>query len=151
MNSPRQTAAWVIGILVVLLYALVPVAWMISLSVKPTDKLSDKKFFSGFDFANYEAIFKNDDFTRALLNSLGIAAISTLIAITLAAMAAYALARLDFGGKTVILSGALAVAMFPPVSIVGSLFDVWRSIGLFDTWAGPVSYTHLTLPTTPYV
>jgi multiple sugar transport system permease protein len=150
-RSPRETAAWSIAILMVLLYALIPVAWMISLSVKPADKLGDGKFFSGVDWSNYDQIFANDDFTRALINSLGIAAISTLIAISLAAMAAYALARLDFAGKAMILSGALAVAMFPPISIVGSLFDIWRSVGLFDTWIGLIiPYMTFTLPLAIY-
>jgi multiple sugar transport system permease protein len=150
-TTPRQKVQWAIGILIVLLYALIPVAWMISLSLKPTDKLADRKFFSGVSFDNYSSIFHNSDFLDALRNSLGIAAISTLIAIVLAAMAAYALARLDFAGKTVILSGALAVAMFPPVSIVGSLFNVWRTIGLFDTWAGLIiPYLTFTLPLAIY-
>ena len=68
-------------------------------------------------------IFSDDTFLRALVNSIGIAAIATLISIVLAAMAAYAISRLDFAGKALILSGALAVAMFPPISIVGSLFE----------------------------
>jgi multiple sugar transport system permease protein len=149
--TARERVLWAIGILVVLLYALGPVAWMISLSLKPPDKLGDGKFISGFDTSNYSDIFKNDDFLRALVNSLGIAAISTLIAIVLAAMAAYALARLDFAGKAVILSGALAVAMFPPISIVGSLFEIWRSVGLFDTWAGLIiPYMTFTLPLAIY-
>jgi multiple sugar transport system permease protein len=150
-STARQKVMWGIAILVVLLYALIPVSWMISLSLKPGKDLGDKKFFSGFNFDNYSSIFKNDDFTRALINSLGIAAISTLIAIVLAAMAAYALARLDFAGKAVILSGALAVAMFPPVSIVGSLFAIWRSVGLFDTWPGLIiPYMTFTLPLAIY-
>ena len=150
-NTGPDRVKWSIAIAVVLLYALIPVAWMISLSLKPADKLSDKAFYSGIDFANYEAIFKNDDFIKALINSLGIAAISTLISIVVAAMAAYALARLDFAGKAVILSGALAVAMFPPISIVGSLFDIWRSVGLFDTWAGLIiPYLTFTLPLAIY-
>ena len=153
-HSPRQIFGWTIGIFLVLFYALIPVLWMISLSLKPGDKLGDKSFWSGIfnpDFSNYETIFEGDIFTRPLINSMGIAAISTLIAIVLAAMAAYALSRLEFPGKTLILSGALAVAMFPPVSIVGSLFDMWRSIGLYDTWAGLViPYMTFTLPLAIY-
>ena len=96
-------------------------------------------------------IFKDDMFISALVNSLGIAAIATLISIVLAAMAAYATSRLDFPGKTVILSGALAVAMFPPISIVGSLFDMWRAIGLYDTWLGLIiPYMTFTLPLAIY-
>ena len=77
--------------------------------------------------------------------------IATLISIVLAAMAAYATSRLDFKGKTVILSGALAVAMFPPISIVGSLFEMWRTLGLYDTWLGLIiPYMTFTLPLAIY-
>ena len=50
-----------------------------------------------------------------------------MIAVVLASIAAYAIARLDFPGKALILTGALAIAMFPPISIVGPLFDMWRN------------------------
>src|ERR687895_81225 len=87
----------------------------------------------------------------ALINSIGIAGIATLISIVLAAMAAYATARLNFTGKALILSGALAVAMFPPISIVGSLFDMWRAIGLLDTLPGLIiPYITFTLPPAIY-
>lgn len=150
-HTPRERALWTIGILVVLLYALIPVAWMASLSVKPVEKLSDGKFFSGISLDNYASIFEDDTFLAALINSIGIAMIATVISIGLAAMAAYALARLDFAGKAVILSGALAVAMFPPISIVGSLFDMWRAIGLYDTWLGLIiPYMTFALPLAIY-
>ncbi|MEA2665507.1 MAG: trehalose/maltose transport system permease protein, partial [Candidatus Eremiobacteraeota bacterium] len=136
-RTPREIAGWSIGILLVLLYALIPVIWIASLSLKPADQLGDKRFIpKHFSLDNYDTIFSTNEFTRALVNSLGIAAIATLIAIVLAAMAAYALTRLDFAGKSVILSGSLAVAMFPAISIVGSLFNIWRDIGLYDTWPG---------------
>ena len=150
-HTPRQKAYWSIAILVVILYALIPVAWITSLSLKTPDQVADGKFFSGFSLENYSQIFSENTFNAALVNSLGIAAIATLISIVLAAMAAYALARLDFSGKSIILSGALAVAMFPPISIVGSLFDMWRAIGLYDTWLGLIlPYMTFTLPLAIY-
>jgi multiple sugar transport system permease protein len=150
-HTGRERGMWSILILVVVLYALIPVAWITSLSLKSSDQLSDRKFFSGISFDNYDVIFSDDTFLAALINSLGIAGIATLISIVLAAMAAYALARLDFAGKAVILSGALAVAMFPPISIVGSLFDMWRTIGLYDTWPGLIiPYMTFTLPLAIY-
>lgn len=150
-HSGREWGLWSIGILVVLLYALIPVVWITSLSLKTPDQVGDGKFFSGFSFENYDVVFSDDTFLAALINSLGIAGIATLISIVLAAMAAYALARLDFAGKAVILSGALAVAMFPPISIVGSLFDMWRAIGLYDTWPGLIiPYMTFTLPLAIY-
>jgi multiple sugar transport system permease protein len=150
-HSNRERLFWAIGILVVLLYALIPVGWIAALSFKTPDQVGDGKFFSGFSFDNYDVIFNDDTFLAALINSLGIAGIATLISIVLAAMAAYALARLEFAGKAVILSGALAVAMFPPISIVGSLFDMWRAVGLYDTWPGLIiPYMTFTLPLAIY-
>lgn len=150
-HSARERVLWLIGILVVIFYALIPVVWITSLSLKKPAEVGDKKFFSGFSFDNYDVIFSDDTFIAALINSLGIAAIATLISIALAAMAAYALSRLEFAGKAVILSGALAVAMFPPISIVGSLFDMWRAIGLYDTWPGLIiPYMTFTLPLAIY-
>jgi multiple sugar transport system permease protein len=150
-RSAREKVLWSIAILVVLFYALFPVAWITSLSLKTPDQLADKKFFSGIHFDNYKTIFKTSDFTHALINSIGIAAIATVIAIVLAAMAAYALSRLDFAGKALILSGALAVAMFPAISIVGSLFQLWRTIGIYDTWIGLIiPYLTFALPLAIY-
>jgi multiple sugar transport system permease protein len=150
-HTNRERVLWAIGILVVLLYALIPVAWITSLSFKTPEEVADKKFFSGFSFDNYDVVFSDDTFIAALINSIGIAGIATFISIVLAAMAAYATSRLDFTGKTLILSGALAVAMFPPISIVGSLFDMWRAIGIYDTWPGLIiPYMTFTLPLAIY-
>jgi multiple sugar transport system permease protein len=151
-STPRQKVLWTIAILVVVLYALIPVAWIASLSFKSSTTIGDKHFFpQSWSFDNYKTLFQTDEFNRALINSIGIALIATVIAVVLASMAAYALSRLDFTGKTVILSGSLAVAMFPPISIVGSLFNLWRNVGLFDTWAGLIiPYMTFTLPLAIY-
>jgi multiple sugar transport system permease protein len=150
-HTNRERLLWSIGILVVLLYALIPVAWIASLSFKTPEEVADGKFFSGFSFDNYDVVFSDDTFLAALINSIGIAGIATVISIVLAAMTAYATARLDFTGKTLILSGALAVAMFPPISIVGSLFDIWRAVGIYDTWIGLIiPYMTFTLPLAIY-
>jgi multiple sugar transport system permease protein len=150
-HTAKERTLWSIGILVVLLYALIPVAWITALSFKTPDEVADRKFFSGFSFDNYDVVFSDDTFIAALINSIGIAGIATFISIVLAAMAAYATSRLDFTGKALILSGALAVAMFPPISIVGSLFDMWRAIGIYDTWPGLIiPYMTFTLPLAIY-
>jgi multiple sugar transport system permease protein len=152
--TPRQKVAWLIAIALVVLYALVPIAWMISLSLKKASTIGTDTGFlpKTATFENYSNLFKGGtEFTHALINSFGIAAIATVISIALAAMAAYALARLDFAGKALILSGALAIAMFPAISIVGSLFNTWRSIGLFDTWPGLIiPYMTFSLPLAIY-
>ncbi len=154
-HTNRQRIFWSVGILIVIVYALVPVAWLISLSLKDPAAIGTTD--TGFipkdpTLQNYKDLFGGDSpFEKALLNSFGIAAIATLISIVLAAMAAYAVTRLDFPGKTVILTGALAIAMFPPISIVGSLFELWRNLGLFDTWQGLIiPYMTFALPLAIY-
>jgi multiple sugar transport system permease protein len=151
-TTAREKALWSIGILAVLLYALIPVIWITSLSLKPPADIGDGKFIpETFTLDNYDQIFSTNIFNAALVNSIGIASISTLISIFLASMAAYALSRLNFTGKTLILSGALAIAMFPAISIIGPLFDMWRSLGLFDTWLGLIiPYLTFTLPLAIY-
>ena len=80
-----------------------------------------------------------------------IALIATTIAIVLASFTAYAIARLDFPGKSLVLAGALAIAMFPPISIVGPLFDMWRTLGLYDTYVGLIiPYLTFALPLAIY-
>jgi multiple sugar transport system permease protein len=153
-TDTRTKVLWAIGITIVVLYALVPVAWLVSLSLKSPDTIgTDKNFLpSNATFDNYSNLFTGEsDFPEALRNSLLAAGGATLIAIVLAAMAAYALARLNFTGKALILSGSLAIAIFPPISIVGSLFAVWRNIGLFDTIPGLIiPYMTFSLPLAIY-
>jgi multiple sugar transport system permease protein len=152
--TSRQKVAWTIAILVVVLYALIPIAWLVSLSLKSASTIgTDTGFLPATPtLDNYSALFKGgSEFGSALGNSLICAGVATLIAIVLAAMAAYALARLDFAGKALILSGSLAIAMFPPISIVGSLFNLWREIGLFDTKLGLIiPYMTFSLPLAIY-
>ena len=139
---------WAAGTIIVVLYAMIPIAWIVSLSLKPAQDLGDNKFFPrSISFDNYTSIFEDGQFTAALRNSIGIAAISTVLAVILAMFAAYAIVRLDFPGKAIILSGALAIAMFPPISIAGPLFNMWRSLNLYDTWPGLIiPYMTFTLP-----
>jgi multiple sugar transport system permease protein len=156
-RGSRDYALWSIGILLVLIFALIPVLWLISLSLKPPDAITDGRFIpSEISLDNYKSLFEGgiDDspFIKPLINSIGIALITTVIAITLAAFTAYAIARLEFPGKRLILAGALAIAMFPPISTVGPLFDMWRALGLYDTWPGLIiPYLTFSLPLAIYV
>jgi multiple sugar transport system permease protein len=148
----RKLGQWVAADFVVFVFAIFPVFWLLMLSLKDITTINDGRLIpSKWSFDNYKNIFEQDIFTRALINSIGIALISTFIAVVLAAMAAYAIARLDFPGKALILSAALAIAMFPPISIVGPLYNMWRNLGLYDTWPGLIiPYMTFTLPLAIY-
>jgi multiple sugar transport system permease protein len=156
-RGTREYALWSIAILAVLVVALIPVLWLISLSLKPTDAVADGRFLpSEISFDNYKSLFEGgigeSPFIKPLINSILIALSTTVIAITFASFAAYAIARLEFPGKRLILAGALAIAMFPPISTVGPLFDMWRAIGLYDTYPGLIiPYLTFSLPLAIYV
>jgi multiple sugar transport system permease protein len=154
-RDPQAYLGWSFALLAILVYALIPVLWLVSLSFKTPATVSDKKFIpSETTFDNYTTLFEgglDSPLLRPLINSVSIALIATVIAVTLASFTAYAIARLDFPGKTVILAGALAIAMFPPISVVGPLFDMWRALGLYDTYLGLIiPYLTFALPLAIY-
>jgi multiple sugar transport system permease protein len=156
-RGSREYVLWTIAIVLVLAFALVPVLWLLSISLKPTEAIADGRFIpSEISFENYEALFTGgideSPFIKPLINSIAIALITTVVAIVLAAFAAYAIARLEFPGKRLILAGALAIAMFPPISTVGPLFDMWRALGIYDTYPGLIiPYLTFSLPLAIYV
>lgn len=139
---------WGFGVVISVAYALIPVAWILSLSLKPAADLNDNRFFPRVvSFDHYRAIFQDIQFPAALWNSVGIATLSSLLAVTLGMFAAYAIVRLEFPGRRLVLGAALSIAIFPPIAIIGPLFNLWRAVGLFDTWAGLVlPYMTFTLP-----
>jgi multiple sugar transport system permease protein len=152
-HTPSRRLFWSLAVAAVLFYALIPVLWIISLSLKTPESIGDGRFLpSHWTLDNYNAVFNTPFFTSALRNSIGIALIATLIALAFASMAAYAITRLDFPGKSAILAGALAISMFPAISIVGGLFNVWRQVGLYDTWPGLIlPYLSFSLPLSIYI
>src|SRR5215217_1897059 len=152
-TTPRRKTLWALAVFVVLVYALIPVLWIISLSLKTPETIGDGRFIpSEWTLDNYDSVFRTDFFTAALRNSIGIAMIATLISLAFAAMAAYAITRLEFRGKSAILAGSLAISMFPAISIVGGLFDMWRQIGLYNTWLGLIlPYLSFSLPISIYI
>ncbi|HHV21173.1 MAG TPA: carbohydrate ABC transporter permease [Propionibacterium sp.] len=155
-DSTKNKLVWAVIAVVVLLYALGPVASILANSFKPSSEFAGGGSFlpKAPTLENYQSIFVGDArdlFLPALVNSLGITLIATAIAVVLATFCAYAIARLDFPGKRVILTSALAVSIFPVISIVTPLFNLWRQIGLYDTWPGLIiPYLSLTLPISIY-
>lgn len=151
-SSPvKRRLVWTIISILVVVYALFPVASILATSFKlPSDLTSGTFLPSTWSWTNYEQILVGDAqtlFLSALRNSIGISLIATFIAVVLATLCAYGIARLDFPGKKLVLTTALGVSIFPVISIVTPLFNLWRNIGLYDTWLGLIiPYLSLTLP-----
>jgi multiple sugar transport system permease protein len=138
--------------LLAVLYAVIPVLWIASLSFKPAASVTDGNFVPrDWTLDNYRSIFDTSEFTRALINSIGIALIATTLAVVIGTMAAYAIARLDFPGKKLLIGMSLMIAMFPQVSLVSPMFDIERRVNLFDTWPGLIlPYITFSLPLAIY-
>ncbi len=143
----------IIGVALILIWCLLPIVWIISLSFKSIESVTvgnpgffpSEGTFAGWE--NYTEVWDNEQFKRAIVNSIGISLIATLLSVIFATLAAYAIARLEFKGKRFVLSMALAIAMFPVVALVGPLFDLWRLFGIYDTWIGLIiPYMSFTLP-----
>ncbi|MGH3472687.1 MAG: carbohydrate ABC transporter permease, partial [Nocardioidaceae bacterium] len=137
--KPKMGVAHWIGFVLILIWCLLPIAWIISLSLKSVNETtagSPQFLPKTWTIDNYKTILQDNDFLHALLNSFGIGIIATVLSVIFATLCAYAVARLDFKGKKVVLSIALAIAMFPVVSLIGPLFNLWRTLHLFNTWPG---------------
>jgi len=150
MTGNRTSHWWTAWGLIILVWALFPLLWMVSLSFKDpnTFRSSTPTFFpKEWVWTNYDTVFSDSLFTSALRNSVGIALIATLLSVIVAMFAAYAIARLEFPGKKLLLSMALAIAMFPQAALVGPLFNMWRNLGIYDTWIGLIiPYLTFALP-----
>src|ERR1700738_3498409 len=147
-----RAPGWTVVNILVVVYSLFPVLWILSLSLKPTSSVKDGKLIpSHVTFDNYQGKIAGDILTSALVNSIGIGLITTVIAVVVGGMAAYAVARLAFPGKRLLVGIALLIAMFPQISLVTPIFNIWRSIGLFDTWPGLIiPYITFALPLAIY-
>jgi multiple sugar transport system permease protein len=154
MKTSRRTQVfWIVGAVLIILYAIIPVLWIVSLSFKEGDAITDNSFVpTVWSWENYRTVFASDLFTTALRNSVGMALIATTISVILATLAAYAVSRLHFPGKRLVLGVALAITVFPVIAIATPLFNLWRTIGLYDTWLGLIiPYLSYSLPLAVYV
>ena len=150
-TAQRKWTWWGINT-IVLIYAFIPVVWIVSMSLKDAGTLNDGRFLPVSPTTDsYSQIFDNSDFTRALVNSIGICLIATFVALVFGTMAAYAIARLDFPGKRTIVAVSLLISMFPQIALVTPLFKILTTIGLFDTWMGLIiPYVTFALPLAIY-
>ena len=141
----------IVATIAIIVYTIIPLIWIVNLSLKPSADRADGNFWAVHPtFENYELIFTGgarDLFLPALFNSILVTLVATFIAVILATFCAYAIARLDFPGKRLILGTALTVSFFPVISLVTPLFDLWRQVHLIDTIPGLIlPYLVLTLP-----
>jgi multiple sugar transport system permease protein len=130
----------------VVLFFLAPLAWQVLTSVWPEAALT-RPLPSRLTLSNYAGL--GGTFARAVFNSLLVAAATTALCLAVGASAAFAIAKLEFRGRSLLLGGALAISMFPPIATVSPLYLALRAVGLRDSLAGLVlPYATFALPLT---
>ncbi|PLV57218.1 carbohydrate ABC transporter permease [Thermotoga sp. SG1] len=154
-RSLTQKILLYVAVVFILVWCVFPLYWAFVSSIKPDQDLFEKNpslFPKRVTFENYVKVFKERPFHINIKNSIIVAGVTTVVALTIGSLAGYAIARLKFKGKVVVMSLILAVSMFPQVSILGSLFLILRSMKLINTYTGLIiPYTAMNLPLTVWV
>jgi trehalose/maltose transport system permease protein len=139
---------------IIVVYALTPFVWAISTSLKGEGELFGAARLIPRDpsLKNYVNVLSSTSFMRSLGNSVIVAGGGALIALTAGSLAAYALGRLRFRGKTAMLYAVLAMTMFPQIAVLSGLYVNVRELGLYGTQAALLfAYPLFTLPFATWV
>ncbi len=138
---------------IVLVVALFPFVYMVATSLKQGDALYDTSLIALHpSLENYRQLFRDQPFGTYLLNSAFVAGATVALSIAVSVPAAYALGRVSFKGRGVLLMCILGVSMFPQVAILSGLFELVRTLGLYDHLSAlALSDLVFTLPFTIWV
>src|SRR6266508_3403177 len=125
-----------LGIAVIVVYCLAPFYWMvISALRRPADQFSNSPVPNPMSMDNLRAAFSpGNGFARGLLNSVIVAGTTTVLTLVIGIAAAYALARLDFRGKGIVLSLIIATSMFPGIAVVVPMLQLFANIHWINTY-----------------
>jgi ABC-type glycerol-3-phosphate transport system permease component len=141
---------WTLVTVVIVSAVIFPLGWAALSSLTPESRLfAPPGVPRTLVLDHYRALFDARDFWTPIRNSMIVAGSTTVLSVTLGAACAYALVRLRFRGKTLVLAFVLAVSMFPQISIVAPLYLVLRELRLLDTYPGLVlPYLTFAMPLT---
>ena len=140
-------------VVVIVVFSVFPFYYAIITSFATGTELFKVNYWpKAFDWGNYESVLGGRNFVRSIWNSVFIATTTVVFALFLAVTASYALARVRFRGRGLLLMMILAVSMFPQIAVLAGLFELVRFLGIFNTpWAMIMSYVIFTLPFTVWV
>lgn len=152
-NKLLKNIAFYALVVVIVVFAVFPFYYAIVTSFATGTRLFEINYFPPvFDWSNYQSVLGGRTFPRNILNSVFIATVTVCFALLLAVTASYALARVRFRGRGLLLMTILAVSMFPQIAVLAGLFELIKFLNLFNTpWALILSYTIFTLPFTVWV
>lgn len=146
-------AAFYLLLAVIVFYTVFPFYWAIVSSLKAGSELFKVEFWPSVPaWENYAAVFSEQPFGRNILNSIFVAVSTVVLSLGLAVAASYALGRIQFRGRTLLLFTILGVSMFPQIAVLSGMFELVRALGLYNNLLSlTLSYMIFTLPFTVWV
>lgn len=137
------------------LVSVAPLLWVFKMSIVQKSEVTATPptiLPQSFDSGSYTTIFTDPTFQGALINSVIIAGVTTVVCLFFGSIAAYAIARLRFNFKNLVMTLILAISFFPAVAIIAPLFLQFRAIGLINTyWSAIIADTVFALPLTIWI
>ncbi|MEC9245902.1 MAG: carbohydrate ABC transporter permease [Pseudomonadota bacterium] len=148
-----KTGAFYVLVGVIVLQAVFPFYYAILTSLESGQSIFEVNYLpEAASLANYWSMISDGVFGKQILNSVFVATVVVFISLFLAVTAAYALSRIRFRGRGLLLLTILSVSMFPQIAVLSGLFEVIRALGLFNSlWSLVFSYMIFTLPFTVWV
>jgi trehalose/maltose transport system permease protein len=145
---------WIL-VVVIFIYALFPFYWALRSAFMPASELFEtpiKYWPSDPTLQNFRDVLSSNFFRRALLNSTIVAGSVTLISLAIGSLAAYALGRFRFRGRSFVLYLMLSMTIFPQIAILGALYTMISNFHLYDKLGALIlTYLIFTLPFTVWV
>jgi trehalose/maltose transport system permease protein len=141
-------------VLAIAFYTMAPFAYAISISFRTNAQVlvSARYLPESLKLINYQNLLEDKDFMHTMLNSSIVATVTVLLALVVGSFAAYALGRVQFRGRMVVLYTVLAMTMFPQISILSGLFAIVNQLNIFGSTAALMfTYPIFTLPFTVWV
>ena len=148
-----KKAGFALLVTVITVYTLFPFYWAVVSSLKQGSAIFEVEAWPRQPaWHNYALVFTEQPFGRNLLNSALVATSVVLVSLVLAITASFALARIHFRGRTLLMLMILAVSMFPQIAVLSGMYELIRALGLYNTLpALTLSYMIFTLPFTVWV
>lgn len=148
----NQGLFWLL-LIVIVLYSVFPFYWAIVSSLKPSSDLFSVQFWpENLTFDNYKSVFSEQPFGRNILNSVVTSVCTVGLCLFLSVTAAYALGRVQFKGRGLLLLIILSVSMFPQVAVLSGMFELISALGVYNNLLGLIfAYMLFTLPFTVWI
>ena len=152
----RRTLGWLgfyLLLALIVLYTVFPFYWAVVSSLRSGQGLFSTSLIpSDPAWGNYLAVFREQPFGRNILNSIFVAVSTVALSLTLAVAASYALGRIQFRGRTLLLLTILGVSMFPQIAVLSGMFELITWLGIYNNLLSlTLSYMIFTLPFTVWV